>query len=73
MLLNYSSLIAQKSSLYIVNVFLKAPRPPKQPNIQDFQFFPPRLFELLEKEILYYRKTIGYKVMLLVWFFPSSN
>ncbi|XP_040600505.1 probable global transcription activator SNF2L1 isoform X10 [Mesocricetus auratus] len=40
----------------------KAPRPPKQPNVQDFQFFPPRLFELLEKEILYYRKTIGYKV-----------
>ncbi|XP_047572232.1 probable global transcription activator SNF2L1 isoform X4 [Lutra lutra] len=40
----------------------KAPRPPKQPNVQDFQFFPPRLFELLEKEIFYYRKTIGYKV-----------
>lgn len=40
----------------------KAPRPPRQPNIQDFQFFPPRLFELLEMEILYYRKTIGYKV-----------
>nr|XP_054490361.1 SWI/SNF-related matrix-associated actin-dependent regulator of chromatin subfamily A member 5-like [Agelaius phoeniceus] len=40
----------------------KAPRPPKQPNVQDFQFFPPRLFELLEKEILYDRKTIGYKV-----------
>uniref|UniRef100_A0A2K5CPX3 SNF2 related chromatin remodeling ATPase 1 n=1 Tax=Aotus nancymaae TaxID=37293 RepID=A0A2K5CPX3_AOTNA len=40
----------------------KAPRPPKQPNVQDFQFFPPRLFELLEKEILYYWKTIGYKV-----------
>ncbi|XP_076843705.1 LOW QUALITY PROTEIN: putative global transcription activator SNF2L1 [Brachyhypopomus gauderio] len=40
----------------------KAPRPPKQPNIQDFQFFPPRLFELLEMEIIYYRKTIGYKV-----------
>nr|XP_048295232.1 probable global transcription activator SNF2L1 [Myodes glareolus] len=40
----------------------KAPRPPKQPNVQDFQFFPTRLFELLEKEILYYRKTIGYKV-----------
>ena len=40
----------------------KAPRPPKQPSVQDFQFFPPRLFELLEKEILYYRKTIGYKV-----------
>lgn len=41
---------------------IQAPRPPKQPNIQDFQFFPPRLFELLEMEILYYRKTIGYKV-----------
>lgn len=40
----------------------QAPRPPKQPNVQDFQFFPPRLFELLEKEILFYRKTIGYKV-----------
>uniref|UniRef100_A0A8C8I8Y1 SNF2 related chromatin remodeling ATPase 1 n=1 Tax=Oncorhynchus tshawytscha TaxID=74940 RepID=A0A8C8I8Y1_ONCTS len=40
----------------------KAPRPPKQPNIQDFQFFPPRLFELLEMEILFYRNTIGYKV-----------
>ncbi|XP_070553116.1 SWI/SNF-related matrix-associated actin-dependent regulator of chromatin subfamily A member 5-like isoform X2 [Ptychodera flava] len=42
----------------------KAPRPPKQPNVQDFQFFPPRLFELLDKEILYYRKSIGYKVPL---------
>ncbi|GAB6033284.1 SWI/SNF- matrix-associated actin-dependent regulator of chromatin sub A member 5 [Chamberlinius hualienensis] len=40
----------------------KAPRPPKQPNVQDFQFFPPRLFELLDKEIYYFRKTIGYKV-----------
>ncbi|KAK0042721.1 SWI/SNF-related matrix-associated actin-dependent regulator of chromatin subfamily A member 5-like [Biomphalaria glabrata] len=40
----------------------KAPRPPKQPSIQDFQFFPPRLFELLDKEIYYFRKTIGYKV-----------
>ena len=42
----------------------QAPRPPKQPNVQDFQFFPPRLFELLEKEILFYRKTIGYKVQI---------
>jgi len=40
----------------------KAPRPPKQPNVQDFQFFPPRLFELLDKEIYFYRKTVGYKV-----------
>ncbi|XP_078494335.1 SWI/SNF protein [Ciona intestinalis] len=40
----------------------KAPRPPKQPSVQDFQFFPPRLFELLEKEIFCFRKSIGYKV-----------
>lgn len=40
----------------------KAPRPPKQPNVQDFQFFPPRLFELLDIEIYSYRKNIGYKV-----------
>ncbi|KAK4337102.1 hypothetical protein RND71_043852 [Anisodus tanguticus] len=40
----------------------KAPRPPKQPNVQDFQFFPLRLFELLDREIYYFRKTVGYKV-----------
>jgi hypothetical protein len=40
----------------------KAPRPPKQPQVQDFQFFPPRLFELLDCEIYHYRKTIGYRV-----------
>ncbi|XP_060530659.1 chromatin-remodeling complex ATPase chain Iswi isoform X1 [Cylas formicarius] len=40
----------------------KAPRPPKQPIVQDFQFFPPRLFELLDQEIYYYRKSLGYKV-----------
>ncbi|RUS17366.1 SNF2 family N-terminal domain-containing protein [Endogone sp. FLAS-F59071] len=39
----------------------KAPRP-KRTNIEDFQFFPPRLAELIEKEVLYYRKSIGYKV-----------
>ncbi|XP_072171356.1 SWI/SNF-related matrix-associated actin-dependent regulator of chromatin subfamily A member 5-like [Diadema setosum] len=42
----------------------KAPRPPKQPSVQDFQFFPPRLFELLDKEIYAYRKSIGYRVPL---------
>ena len=42
--------------------FFQAPRPPKQPNVQDYQFFPPRLFELLDKEIYAYRKSIGYKV-----------
>lgn len=40
----------------------RAPRPPKQPNVQDFQFYPPRLFELLDKEIYAYRKAVGYKV-----------
>lgn len=30
--------------------------------MQDFQFFPPRLFELLDQEIYHYRKTVGYKV-----------
>ncbi|VDN01321.1 unnamed protein product [Thelazia callipaeda] len=39
----------------------KAPKPPKQPNVQDFQFYPKRLFELLEKEVYLHRKTIGYK------------
>ena len=40
----------------------KAPRPPKQPIVQDFQFFPQRLFELLDQEIYHYRKVVGYKV-----------
>ena len=40
----------------------KAPRPPKQPSVQDFQFFPPALFELLDKEIYAFRKSINYKV-----------
>lgn len=30
---------------------IKAPRPPKQPKIEDFQFYPNRLIELLEKEV----------------------
>merc|ERR1719447_1636429 len=42
----------------------KAPRPPKQPIVQDFQFFPGRLFELLDQEIFCYRKTVGFKVPL---------
>merc|ERR1719394_328406 len=40
----------------------KAPRPPKQPSVQDFQFYPPRLFELLDCEIYVYRKSLGYRV-----------
>ena len=42
----------------------RAPRPPKQPTVQEFQFYPPRLFEILDQEIYYYRKSIGYKVPL---------
>ena len=41
---------------------LQAPRPPKQPSVQDYQFYPPRLFELLDSEIYVFRKQIGYKV-----------
>lgn len=42
----------------------KAPRPPKQINVQDHQFYPSRLKELHDKETLYFRKEIGYKVPL---------
>ena len=42
----------------------KAPKPPRQVNIHDFQFFPSRLAELQEKETLYFRKEINYKVPL---------
>jgi hypothetical protein len=34
------------------------PRPPKQPTIHDFQFYPERLYELLEKETAAYRKRL---------------
>ncbi|KAM3588764.1 chromatin remodeling complex Adenosinetriphosphatase [Umbelopsis sp. WA50703] len=39
----------------------KAPRP-KRYNVEDFQFFPPRLQDLNEKDTLYLRKSLGYKV-----------
>ncbi|ODQ65772.1 hypothetical protein NADFUDRAFT_58324 [Nadsonia fulvescens var. elongata DSM 6958] len=42
----------------------KAPRPPKQINIQDHQFYPQRLVEIQDKETSYYRKQIDYKVPL---------
>jgi hypothetical protein len=29
----------------------KGPKPPKQPIISDFQFYPKRLHELLEREV----------------------
>ncbi|PSR98992.1 SNF2 family N-terminal domain-domain-containing protein [Coniella lustricola] len=40
----------------------KAPRAPRQIQIQDYQFYPSRLKELQDRETAYYRKEIGYKV-----------
>lgn len=57
------SLSAKIKTIIFSPSALQAPRPPKQPVVQDFQFFPPRLFELLDKEIYYYRKTVSYKVI----------
>ena len=51
----------------------KAPRPPKQPNIQDYQFFPPRLFEILDLEIYHFRKSINYKVPKNPEFGPDAD
>lgn len=42
----------------------KAPKPPKQPVVSDFQFYPRRLFDILEQEIHYYRKSLMYTVPL---------
>ncbi|OJJ49239.1 hypothetical protein ASPZODRAFT_140162 [Penicilliopsis zonata CBS 506.65] len=42
----------------------KVPRAPKQIAIHDWQFFPPGLQELQEKETAYFHKEIGYKAQL---------
>jgi SWI/SNF-related matrix-associated actin-dependent regulator of chromatin subfamily A member 5 len=42
----------------------KAPRAPKQIPVHDYQFYPPRLRDLQDRETAYYRKEIGYKVPL---------
>ncbi|KAJ5898905.1 hypothetical protein N7495_003649 [Penicillium taxi] len=42
----------------------KAPRAPRQITVHDWQFFPPGLQELQEKETAYFHKEIGYKVPL---------
>ena len=42
----------------------KAPRPPRQPDVRDYQFFPPELFELLDREVQVFRKQVNYKVPL---------
>ncbi|KAL1872459.1 hypothetical protein VTK73DRAFT_1496 [Phialemonium thermophilum] len=39
----------------------KAPRAPKQVQAHDYQFYPPRLRELYDRETAYYRKEMGYK------------
>lgn len=40
------------------------PKPPKQLNIYDHQFFPPKLMELHDMERNYYKKQTGYKATL---------
>lgn len=42
----------------------KAPRAPKQVTVHDYQFFPPGLKEIQDRETAYHRKEIGYKVPL---------
>lgn len=42
----------------------KAPRAPKQVPVHDYQFYPPRLRDLQDRETAFYRKEIGYKVPL---------
>lgn len=42
----------------------KAPKPPRQPQVPDYHFYPKRLFELLDIEILNYQKQLGYRVPL---------
>lgn len=42
----------------------KAPRAPKQVPVHDYQFYPPKLRDLQDRETAYYRKEIGYKVPL---------
>ncbi|TGZ79073.1 hypothetical protein EX30DRAFT_321878 [Ascodesmis nigricans] len=42
----------------------KVPRAPRQVNVSDHQFYPPRLVELQKRETAYYQKTVGYEVPL---------
>ena len=42
----------------------KAPRAPKQVPVHDYQFYPPQLRDLQDRETAYYRKEIGYKIPL---------
>ncbi|XP_037034435.1 chromatin-remodeling complex ATPase chain Iswi-like [Bradysia coprophila] len=49
---------------YVGNTEQKAPKPPKQPNVADYQFYPRRLFDILEQEIRCYRNAMLYTVPL---------
>ncbi|KAJ9071139.1 chromatin remodeling complex Adenosinetriphosphatase [Entomophthora muscae] len=40
----------------------KTPRPPRQAQIYDFQFFPKGLFALYEREVLSYQRSINYRI-----------
>ena len=40
----------------------KTPKLPKQPVIHDYQFYPPSLLPLLNKEILFHKRQAGYVV-----------
>ena len=42
----------------------KGPRPPRQHPVHDWQFYPPRLQELQERELAYFHKQIEYKAPL---------
>lgn len=44
----------------------KAPKPPRQPQVPDYQFYPKRVFELLDMEIFNYQKALTYRVPLRV-------
>lgn len=38
----------------------KPPKPKNLPNVFDFQFYSKRLYDLIENEIYYFRKMVGY-------------
>ncbi|GMM37369.1 DNA translocase [Saccharomycopsis crataegensis] len=42
----------------------KTPKAPKTVHIQDHQFYPKEFRDLIEKETLYYKRSIGYRVPL---------
>uniref|UniRef100_A0AC35TTL7 Chromatin-remodeling complex ATPase chain Iswi n=1 Tax=Rhabditophanes sp. KR3021 TaxID=114890 RepID=A0AC35TTL7_9BILA len=42
----------------------RPPRPKNQPDVKEFQFYPKRCYQLVEKENLYYRKSINWTVPL---------